>query len=304
MIKVPDRDAETMPIGAVGRSDGESVGLVCNEVWGGNRAFYGPIELPGMRGVLFSQASDGTRGGDVHYLSVCGSGLISRACLADVTGHGESVAAISQSMHDLLRRSVNRMDESKVLRKLNLRLHARDDGSFVTAAALTYFPPTRRLSIGYAGHEPAWHFDTPRQRWSQLELVPRPGLFDMALAIEPKTRYTRCVRHVAVGDRLLMITDGVLEAPNEAGELFGRERLANLLHDARDQAPQTLVPVIIEALREHTNGAQLHHDDVSLLMIEFVDNLKNSALWTAVRNRFLPRRRTRDAFKAALPAYH
>ena len=34
---------------------------------------------------------------------VCGSGLVSRACLADVTGHGESVAVISQTMHDLLR---------------------------------------------------------------------------------------------------------------------------------------------------------------------------------------------------------
>jgi hypothetical protein len=99
-----------------------------------------------------------------------------------------------------------------------------------------------------------------------------------------------------------MITDGVLEAPNKTGELFGRERLANLLHNARNQVPQTLVPAIIRALREHTSGARLRHDDVSLLMIEFVDNLKNSTLWTALRNRFLPRRSARNAFKATLPA--
>jgi hypothetical protein len=82
MIERPARDKAIMPIGAVPRSDGESMVLVCNEVWGGNRTFHGPIELPGLRGVLFSQPCEGGRGGDVHYLSVCGSGLVSRALLA------------------------------------------------------------------------------------------------------------------------------------------------------------------------------------------------------------------------------
>ena len=267
MITAPDGDTTMMPIGADPRSDGESIGLVCNEVWGGNRTFQGPIELPGLRGVLFSQPCEGGRGGDVHYLSVCGSGLISRACLADVTGHGESVAAISQTMHDLLRRSVNRLDERKVLRRLNLSLSKLDDGSFTTAAALTYFPPTRRLSISYAGHEPAWYYDGARQHWSRMETAQRKGLFDIVLAAHPKTRYTRRVRRVAIGDRLLMITDGVLEAPNAAGELFGRERLASVLQTAHDLTPQALIPAIIEELREHTNGTPLHHDDVSILVL-------------------------------------
>ncbi|HNQ22268.1 MAG TPA: PP2C family protein-serine/threonine phosphatase [Phycisphaerae bacterium] len=302
MSKVPRTTAETKPSGTATPDGSELVGLVCNEVWGGNRAFYGPVELPGLRGVLYSQASDGTRGGDVHYLSVCGSGLISRACLADVTGHGESVAAISQTMHDLLRRSVNRMDERKVLQRLNFRLCARGEGPFVTAAALTYFPPTRRLSISYAGHEPAWYYDAARRFWSPLKIAPRDGLFDIALAVEPKTRYTRCLRRVALGDRLLLLTDGVVEAPNAAGELFGRERLAQVLQANGHQPPQVLIPTMVAALRGHTNRAPLHHDDVSLLMVEFVDNLKSNALWTAVRNRLLPRRRAGDVFKALRPA--
>ena len=302
MITAPDGDTTMMPIGADPRSDGESIGLVCNEVWGGNRTFQGPIELPGLRGVLFSQPCEGGRGGDVHYLSVCGSGLISRACRADVTGHGESVAAISQTMHDLLRRSVNRLDERKVLRRLNLSLSKLDDGSFTTAAALTYFPPTRRLSISYAGHEPAWYYDGSRQRWSRLETAQRKGLFDIVLAADPRTRYTRRVRRVAIGDRLLMITDGVLEAPNAAGELFGRERLASVLQTAHDLAPQALILAIIEELRAHTNGTPLHHDDVSILLLEFVDNLESSALWTALRNRVFGRRRKNEATKAGTAA--
>jgi serine phosphatase RsbU (regulator of sigma subunit) len=155
----------------------------------------------------------------------------------------------------------------------------------------------RRLSISYAGHEPAWYYEASNQRWLQLEPTQRRGLFDIVLAVEPRTRYTQRVRRVALGDRLLMITDGVLEAPNESGELFGRERLSNVLQSAHDLETEALVPAITEKLREHTEGAALHHDDVSLLMIEFVDNLESPALWTALQNRLF--RRWRETSKTA-----
>ncbi len=302
MSEAPDPGKATVPVGGPLQMGGESVGLVCNEVWGGNQTFDGPIELPGLRGVLFSQSCEGARGGDVHYLSVCGSGLISRACLADVTGHGESVAVISQTMHDLLRRSVNRMDERKVLRQLNLRLSKLDNGSFTTAAALTYFPPTRRMSISYAGHEPAWYYEAAARCWSLLEPVPRKGLFDIVLAADPRTRYTRCVRRAAFGDRILIITDGVLEVPDKTGELFGRRRLADILKATPDRAPQVLVPAIIEELRQHSNDPRLQHDDVSILMLEFVDNLGSSALWTALQNRLFGGRRRNVVITNSPPA--
>jgi serine phosphatase RsbU (regulator of sigma subunit) len=291
-------------MGAVPDPGRESVALVCNEVWGGNRVFYGPIELPGMRGILLTQPCNGTRGGDVHYLSVCGSGLISRACLADVTGHGESVAAVSDTIHQLLRRSVDRLDERKVLRRLNLRLSKLDNGSYTTAAVLTYFPPTRRMSISYAGHEPAWYYETSGRRWFQLEPVERKGLFDLILAAETRSRYTRRVRRTAVGDRLLMITDGVLEVPDEAGDLFGRHRLASVLQNSSECGLEDLMGAIIAALSKHTRDSPLRHDDVSLLLMEFVDNLESSAVWTALQNRIFRRMRRDGAGKppASVPS--
>ena len=60
MNEAPDVDASALPIGLSPRTSGESVGLVCNEFWGGNRIFYGPIELPGIRGVLFSNRAAAT----------------------------------------------------------------------------------------------------------------------------------------------------------------------------------------------------------------------------------------------------
>lgn len=282
--------AAGVPIGAIQRADGESPGLVCNEIWGGNRIFHGPIELPGIQGVLFTQPCDGARGGDVHYLSVCGSGLLSRICLADVTGHGESVANVSQTMHKQLRASINGWDERKVLRRLNHRLSALGGKSFTTAVALSYFPPTRRLSISYAGHEPAWYYNASLRRWSQLEPVERKGLFDIMLAADPNARYTRRVQRTRAGDRLLMITDGVLEAPNDTDGLFGRERLTDILEAECDRNPQELVLAVVDALYNHTNGAPLHHDDVTVLMIEFVENMDRTALSTMLYNRLFRRK--------------
>ncbi len=290
MEKASPTQLGILPIGVVARRSGRPEELVCNEVWGGNRAFHGAIELPGIRGTLYAQPCDGAYGGDVHYLSVCGSGLLSRVCLADVTGHGEEVAAVSQAMHDLLRRSVNRMDERKVLRRMNLRLAGLDEGIFTTAVAMTYFPPTRRLSISYAGHEPAWYYEAGRRRWAQTAPVYRRGLFDIVLAVDPRTRYTRTVRRVATRDRLLMLTDGVLEAPSPTGELFGRDRLTRILQANHALAPSELVAAVIDGLHEHTRGAALNHDDLSVLMLEFVDNMASSALWTMLQNRLRRRR--------------
>src|SRR5918994_2600785 len=67
--------------------------FACAEVRGGNGTIHAQVMLPGLRGVLYSRPCAGATGGDIHYLSVCGSGLLARVCLADVAGNGTGVAA-------------------------------------------------------------------------------------------------------------------------------------------------------------------------------------------------------------------
>ena len=74
------------------------------------------------------------------------------------------------------------------------------------------------------------------------------------------------------------------------------------MQDTHDLAPRDSVLAILEELREHTNGAPLQHDDVSLLLIEFVDNLASPALWTALQNRLFRRRRENKIIKAPVSA--
>ena len=74
-------------------------GFACGEVRGGNGTIHAQVALPGLRGVLYSRPCAGASGGDIHYLSVCGSGLLARVCLADVAWHGSAVAAVGTEMH-------------------------------------------------------------------------------------------------------------------------------------------------------------------------------------------------------------
>lgn len=275
--------------------------FVCSEIWGGNRPIDRDVHAPGMRGRLFSRPCDGGSGGDVHYLSVCGSGLLSRLCIADVAGHGEAVSSVSRQIHGLLRKFMNNLDQRRVLAELNRTLESADEPILTTAAAFSYYPPSRTLSYSYAGHPPAWYYDRSLQRWSVLELPPASGrgLFNLPLSVDSRATFTRGKRRVEMGDRLFILSDGVLEAPAPDGELFGVERVSELLARHRAEPPTQLAEHIIAALVSFTNGQPLNHDDVTLMLLEFEPGPVGPAIWHAVRNRLLRPRGNTRALEAA-----
>src|SRR5262245_51337432 len=167
--------------------------LACGEVRGGNEPVFSDVELPGLRGVLFSSPCGGSSGGDVHYLSVCGSGLLSRMCLADVAGHGETIAAVGREMHALMRDSVNIVDERRVLTALDDRLDSTGVRALTTAAILSYYPPSRRLTVSYAGHPPGWIYRRDARGWERLsgeEPTGNAGLVGLPLGTGLAPAYT------------------------------------------------------------------------------------------------------------------
>lgn len=265
----------------------EPLRLVCAEIWGGNRPAQIPVQLPGIRGTLYSRPCHGGRGGDVHYLSVCGSGLLSRMCVADVVGHGEAVSRISGVMHGHLRRAMNTIDQRRVLSTLNVELEAMGLDAMTTAAAITYYAPSRQLSVSYAGHPPAWLYRKSTRQWERLLLDESDEPFvDVALAVDPSARYTRKAIKVAIGDRLVVLTDGVLEAPSAAGEQFGDDRVATLLGKHREADCPAITEALLAALESHVGG-RLDHDDVTFLAVEFVPAPRGPSIWHALKTRIL-----------------
>ncbi|MBI4579150.1 MAG: hypothetical protein HY718_05565, partial [Planctomycetes bacterium] len=97
-----------------------TVKLHCMEIWGGNGAQDSAISVPGLDAFVCSQPQPGHRtGGDIHYVSMCGSGRISRFVVADVSGHGEQVDDLATTLRTLIRRHINTLNQARYARTLN-----------------------------------------------------------------------------------------------------------------------------------------------------------------------------------------
>jgi len=269
-----------------------AAGFTCGEVRGGNGIVHEVVRLPGLRGMLYSRPCSGANGGDIHYLSVCGSGLLARVCLADVAGHGPTIAAVSSEMHAHLRRSVDVIDERRVLGRLDQRLESKGLRAMTTAVLATYYPPQRRLTVSYAGHPPGWLYRAREDRWESLYVVrpplAPPAFVDLPLGTGLAPTYTRHRFRVSPGDRMLLITDGVLETTSPDDIPFDTHGITALL-EAKTGTYAHLADQLLRALHAHAATDHLSHDDVSFLLVEFVEGPAGPALWHVIKNRLLQR---------------
>ncbi|MEM9262429.1 MAG: SpoIIE family protein phosphatase, partial [Pseudomonadota bacterium] len=149
-----------------------SVSLTCSEVWGSNKATETVLVLPGLEGWITAQPHEGeAAGGDVHYVSSCGTGRITRVLLADVSGHGSIVADVSENLRLLMQRYLNHVDPNKLAQRLNEQWSKQfaETGRFATAILLTYWAPTGGFSVCSAGHPMPLLYRAERKRWVAID---------------------------------------------------------------------------------------------------------------------------------------
>lgn len=227
---------------------------------------------------------------------MCNSGIITRVCLADVAGHGERVAGVARVMHAELRASVNSWDEREVMRALDGRLEQSGLKAITTAALVSYRPWKQLLTVSYAGHPPGWIYraggDGGGRRWERLTITePVPaGPADLPLGTGFGPAYSRTRVRATVGDRLLLVTDGVLEAPAPDGTEFGDAGVARVLDAclSAGNACEGLATALVDALRVHTGTDPMTHDDVSFYVAEIVPAPPGPVAWQILKNRILP----------------
>ena len=74
--------------------------LECSGIWGGIRNVDLEITAGKVIGSIYSAACcEGGKGGDIYYFGVCKGDVITRVAIADVVGHGEAVAEVSQYVY-------------------------------------------------------------------------------------------------------------------------------------------------------------------------------------------------------------
>ena len=242
--------------------------IKCSEVWGGIRDQDEDVTAAGLAASLYSAACEGGKGGDIYYLSVCAGGELTRVVIADVVGHGSIVSDVSQGLYDSLQDHMDQPDGAQVLADLNGIAIDRGVSSIATAAVIGYFSVNGAGLFACAGHPPTLVKRHSAATWEPMQQEQtRDVATDLPLGVAPEVTYGQGTTTLERGDRLLLYTDGVIEAPNASGEPFGADRLVETLSRVGDAPLADLKNGVLDAVRGHTGGA-LTHDDVTIIALE------------------------------------
>lgn len=245
--------------------------MKCLEVCGGSQLTARGLVIGGIDAWVYSKPyGQSPRGGDVYYASSCAAGRITRLLLADVSGHGKTVAGIAADLRVLMRRYVNRPDQSEFVRLLNQQFAALSrDGAFATAIVTTFFSPNRRLVLCNAGHPRPILYRASKEEWSLLgEDRPKPQASpaNLPLGILSMTEYEHFDLNLEPGDCVVTYTDALIESSDADGEQLGENGVLRLLKLLGNAQPEKLIAELLGEIAERY-PENLSTDDVTVLLL-------------------------------------
>jgi phosphoserine phosphatase RsbU/P len=163
--------------------------------------------------------------------------------LADVSGHGTPAAVLMAITHCIAHTHPGPpTPPAEILTYLNYHLatwYTAFTGTFVTAFYGIYDPRKRGLAYACAGHNP------PRLKSHQeRSLVVLNGVNGLPLGVDIEESYENGFQALHSGDQIAFYTDGITEARNPAGDLFGTQRLDAVLGECIPEASKMLNAVL------------------------------------------------------------
>jgi serine phosphatase RsbU (regulator of sigma subunit) len=181
--------------------------------------------------------------------------------VADVCGKGVNAALLAAALQGALLvefRSSHSLAE--VVRGANQAIASVAPlGKFISMICCS-LAPDGTLSYVNAGHCP-------------LALVRRRSVEhlvtgEMALGLDADASYSMHTQQMAPGDRVVLYTDGVLEAMNGARELFGEERLEEVVAATHGLSAEATCASLLAAVEAFSGGASVD-DDTTLLVVTY-----------------------------------
>jgi serine phosphatase RsbU (regulator of sigma subunit) len=186
--------------------------------------------------------------------------------IADVSGHGLASALIASMLQSALAAQASKAgDPAAVLSGLNRALSGKFKSSFVTAAYLFVDMENRTVRYGGAAHPPVllWRSKTgSAAEWLQNGLMLGPF---------PDATYSAVTLPLEEGDKIVLVTDGIIEAVNSSAHEFGMERLHQILQSNHALQANRFADALLDELSRWSEAAigPGQSDDITLLAIDF-----------------------------------
>lgn len=199
--------------------------------------------------------------GDVMVAAMRPSGSM-MVLLGDFTGHGLPAAIgampLASTFYGMVHKGFSMTD---ILREINGKLKSiLPVGFFCCATMIDMNFEKRRMKVWNGGLPECFIY-----RKDDLSVVPVRSTH-LPLGVLPNKSFKDDCEHyeMAVGDRFFMWSDGIHEARNTEGEMFGEERLQAVFDQNR--APEKAFDEILARVQEFIGGGE-KNDDLSLLEI-------------------------------------
>ena len=192
-------------------------------------------------------------GGDLYdFLEY--SSLRTAIAIGDISGKG-APAAIYAALVSGIIRSHAPMEPApaEMLAAVNYSLaERRIDGQFVSLIYAVWDDQNRTLQVSNSG--------LPRPVYchkGKTQLIEATGL---PLGLFDDVEYDEFTFQAEPDDIFVFFSDGILDATNKAGDLFGRTRLERIIADCADNSAESIVKSVFKAATEHASGVETFDD--------------------------------------------
>jgi sigma-B regulation protein RsbU (phosphoserine phosphatase) len=226
----------------------------------------GPPIVSGLEIFGMTLFSDETGGDYFDYLCIDDRGQ-SKLCVAvgDVSGHGIPSALLMATVRAFFRmRSALHGSLGDIVADVNREFSkdVGDSGQFMTFFLARIDRSENLIEWVRAGHDPAILYDPAADSFKNLNKG--KGL---PLGVSEDAAYKESFCEIRPGQIIYIGTDGIWEARNAEGNIFGKERLEQVIRKYNAESAQTIVLSILDAVRDFCGIAD-QEDDLTLMVIK------------------------------------
>jgi sigma-B regulation protein RsbU (phosphoserine phosphatase) len=185
--------------------------------------------------------------------------------VGDITGHGVDSALLMTAARAFLRMRASQPGTiSQIITAMNRHLtrDVLESGRFMTLFYLTVNPKQNRIEWVRAGHDPAILYDPQQDAFEELKGS------GVALGVNDAVKYVENCRDGLTDGQIIAIgTDGIWEAFNKKGKMFGKQRFKDIIRQNARSGADDILNAVYRELNKFTRG-QKSEDDITLVIIK------------------------------------
>jgi len=231
-----------------------------------------PTDPPKMEGIGVAGRSDPARGvaGDFYTFFELDKKRLG-AAIADISGKGLAAALLANMIRSAMKTVIATTGDSpQVMEQVNA-LVAREqiikESSFATCMYLTIDMDTLKLTFANAGHNPI--IVARKGEKECLEMFTR----GVPLGVMKRMRFKQVEETLKPGDVLFLFTDGINEAMTSKQEMYGMERLKDVIYRTRNLTPKEILTEVYDDVNTFV-GDYKQYDDMTAIVLKIEENLQ------------------------------